>query len=63
MMYLQLNLTSLLWYLINLIEEVIELSTTLNVSFHHTKRSANDKADQPAKHGVLRLELLIFVDS
>lgn len=24
------------WYLTDLIEEVLELSTTLNVSFHHT---------------------------
>lgn len=43
-------------YLADIIEEVIEMSGSLNVSFHHIRRTANDKADQLAKEGVHRPE-------
>lgn len=47
----------------DLIEEVNERASSLNVSFLHIKHTTNDKADQLAKEGVLRSELLISVDS
>ena len=33
------------WYLVDIIEEVIQLSGGVNISFHHIKRLANDDAD------------------
>ena len=41
--------------LVDIIEEVVQMSRELNVSFHHIKRSANQVADKlGGKEGVLK---------
>lgn len=55
------NSSNLPWHLADLIEEVIELSRSLTVSFHHTKRTANYEADLLAKERVHRPDLFISV--
>eukprot|EP00268_Persea_americana_P066521 TRINITY_DN906_c1_g1_i4.p1 TRINITY_DN906_c1_g1~~TRINITY_DN906_c1_g1_i4.p1 ORF type:complete len:123 (-),score=20.73 TRINITY_DN906_c1_g1_i4:193-561(-) len=47
------------WYLAEIIEEVLQLSGDLNVSFHHIMRSANAEADKLVKEGVLKPSLII----
>ena len=56
-----LTLSNPSWHLADLIEEVIELSRSLNVSFHPIKRTANDEADLLAKEGVHRPDLFFSV--
>eukprot|EP00268_Persea_americana_P065005 TRINITY_DN8614_c0_g1_i4.p1 TRINITY_DN8614_c0_g1~~TRINITY_DN8614_c0_g1_i4.p1 ORF type:complete len:144 (-),score=24.76 TRINITY_DN8614_c0_g1_i4:84-515(-) len=47
------------WYLLDIIEEVLDISKSLDVSFYHINRSANKVADHLAKEGVSRQSLLI----
>ena len=49
------------WYLADIIEEVLQLSGDLNVSFHHIMRSANAEAGLLAKEGVIKLSLIISI--
>eukprot|EP00268_Persea_americana_P009744 TRINITY_DN13898_c0_g1_i2.p1 TRINITY_DN13898_c0_g1~~TRINITY_DN13898_c0_g1_i2.p1 ORF type:complete len:122 (-),score=12.31 TRINITY_DN13898_c0_g1_i2:137-502(-) len=49
------------WYLVEIIEEVLQLSGDLNVSFHHIMRSANAEADPLAKEGVIKPSLIISI--
>ena len=46
-------------YMADIIEEVIQLSGDLNVSFNYIMRSTNAEADKLAKEGVLKPSLLI----
>lgn len=47
------------WFLADIIEEVFEITKTLNVSFHHIKHSANTEEDRLAKEGASKPSLLI----
>ena len=50
------------WYLVVIIEEVVEISKNLNFSFHHIKHSANSEVGRLAKEGVSRPSLFIVAD-
>ena len=47
------------WYLADIIEEMLQWSGDLNVSFNHIMISTNAEADKLAKEGVLKPSLLI----
>lgn len=47
----------------DILEEVMDLSNRLDVSFNHVKRSANSDADQLAKEGILHPNLVLFFDT
>lgn len=41
------------WFFVDIIEEVVQNSSNLNVSFHHIKCSANSEADRLAKESLI----------
>ena len=47
------------WIVEDIIEEVVQLSRELNISFHQIKRSANQEADKLTKEGVLKTALIV----
>ena len=49
------------WYLADIIEEVLQLSGDLNVSFDHIMRSTTEEANLLAKEGVIKPSLIIYV--
>lgn len=55
------NTSNTPWYLADLFEEVIELSSSLNVSFQHINRMVNDRADMLAKEGFIDLNYLFLL--
>ena len=50
------------WFLVDIIQEVIQSYENLYVSFHHILRSANSEVGCLAKEGVLRPSLFISFD-
>ena len=56
-----LNPSTAPWYLADLSEEMAQMSTALNISFSHIRRSANAEADRLAKEGVHKPSLIISI--
>lgn len=51
----------LAWHLADVVEEVIDSASKLNVSFSHVKRSANEMVDALAKEGVGRSDIVVEI--